>query len=281
MYTVYHLPELEKVGCTNRFEARMKEQGFDPNSVQILVKTSSIEEASMAEEIMRKFYNYKEDSNMTYAEKFGNVSWSNSIKKVWRDSHFVGYNELPKGASKDDLKASLEVFDIIVLETKGGEFKFTRDDIPALVKAAKVSQHRDFYWNTKLLQNIANESTEGGRSNNNDDNKSFGGRRDNGITIPEFEQIREWATVRGLYEKGDPKTQMVKLVEEVGETAKAILKDDQDEILDGLGDILVVLINLSHLSGYKLEECLALAYREIKNRKGSMKGGTFVKQETL
>ena len=97
--------------------------------------------------------------------------------------------------------------------------------------------------------------------------------------IHEFEQIREWATERGLYEKGDSKTQMVKLMEELGETAKAILKEDEEEIVDGLGDILVVLINLSHLCGYPLEHCLSSAYNEIKNRKGSMKGGTFVKDE--
>ena len=96
-------------------------------------------------------------------------------------------------------------------------------------------------------------------------------------TIHEFEQIREWASARGLYAKGDPKTQMVKLVEEVGETAKAILKNDEPEIRDGLGDILVVLINLSHLAGYRLEDCLKEAYDVIKHRTGSMKGGTYVK----
>ena len=97
--------------------------------------------------------------------------------------------------------------------------------------------------------------------------------------IHEFEQIREWATERGLYEKGDPKTQYLKLQEEAGEVARAILKNDEEEIIDGLGDVLVVLINLSHLCGYKLEDCLDAAYSVISKRSGKMVNGTFVKDE--
>lgn len=94
-----------------------------------------------------------------------------------------------------------------------------------------------------------------------------------------FEKIREWATVRGLYESGDPKTQFVKLIEEVGETGRAILKDDQPEIKDGLGDAVVVLVNLAHLCGYTLEECIEAAYEEISGRTGKMVDGTFIKDE--
>ena len=96
-------------------------------------------------------------------------------------------------------------------------------------------------------------------------------------TIPEFERIREWAVERGLYEKGDAKTQFLKLQEETGEVARAILKQDEAEIVDGLGDTLVVLINLAHLCGYRLEDCLQSAYDVIQSRTGSMKNGTFVK----
>ena len=94
-----------------------------------------------------------------------------------------------------------------------------------------------------------------------------------------FELIRKWAKEKGIYKKGDPKTQMLKLIEEVGETSKAILKNDKNEIIDGLGDCLVVLINLSELCGYKLEDCLEYAYNEIKNRKGKMQNGTFIKDD--
>ncbi len=80
-----------------------------------------------------------------------------------------------------------------------------------------------------------------------------------------------------MYEKGDPKTQTIKLQEEVGELAKAILNNNKSEIIDSLGDIVVVLTNLAHLCDLKLEDCIKLAYSVIKNRKGTMINGTFVK----
>jgi len=92
-----------------------------------------------------------------------------------------------------------------------------------------------------------------------------------------FNDIREWAKARDLYKKGDVKTQYIKLLEESGELAKAILNDNKLEIIDSIGDIVVVLTNLSHLAGYKIEDCIDQAYYEIINRKGKMINGTFVK----
>ena len=94
-----------------------------------------------------------------------------------------------------------------------------------------------------------------------------------------FDFIREWAEQRGLYEKGDPKTQTLKLMEEAGEICRAVLKDDIDEVIDGIGDCVVVLTNLAQLHGVSIEECIASAYNEIKNRKGKMDNGTFKKDE--
>jgi len=92
-----------------------------------------------------------------------------------------------------------------------------------------------------------------------------------------FNDIRDWAKERKLYKKGDVKTQFIKLQEESGELAKAILNENESEIIDSIGDIVVVLTNLSHLAGYKIEDCIDQAYLEIINRKGKMINGTFVK----
>ena len=92
-----------------------------------------------------------------------------------------------------------------------------------------------------------------------------------------FECIREWADERGLYDKGDPKTQYIKLMEETGEIGRAILKNDTDEIIDGIGDAVVVLTNLAELIGVPIEECIQEAYNVISKRKGKMVNGTFVK----
>ena len=94
-----------------------------------------------------------------------------------------------------------------------------------------------------------------------------------------FDLIRAWAGERGIYTDGDAKTQVVKLMEEVGETSRAILKDDRLGIKDGLGDCVVVLTNLAHLCGLTIEECIDAAYNEIKERKGQMINQTFMKDE--
>lgn len=97
----------------------------------------------------------------------------------------------------------------------------------------------------------------------------------------EFEPIRDWARERGLYEKGDQKTQLTKLAEEVGELAQGILKQRPPEIKDAIGDCVVVLTNLAHLSGMTMEECINHAFEEIRDRRGSMQNGTFRKETAL
>ena len=94
-----------------------------------------------------------------------------------------------------------------------------------------------------------------------------------------FDKIRKWALVRGLYKQGNSHTQYVKLQEEAGELAKALLKNDKPEVIDAIGDMVVVLTNLAHLEGVKIEACIATAYDVISKRTGKMINGTFVKDE--
>ena len=92
-----------------------------------------------------------------------------------------------------------------------------------------------------------------------------------------FDLIRQWAEDKGIYDKGDPKTQYVKLMEEAGEVGRAVLKTDLPEIKDGIGDMVVVLTNLAELYNLKIEDCIGSAYHVISKRKGKMINGTFVK----
>ena len=94
-----------------------------------------------------------------------------------------------------------------------------------------------------------------------------------------FDKIREWAITRGIYDDGNSHTQYVKLQEEAGELAKALLKKDRPEIEDAIGDMVVVLTNLAELEGMSIEECIESAYNVIKKRTGKMSNGTFVKDE--
>ncbi len=99
----------------------------------------------------------------------------------------------------------------------------------------------------------------------------------NAGSFNEFDLIRMWANQRGIYEHGDTKTQSLKLVEEVGEICRAILKEDHDEVVDGIGDAVVVLTNLAELQGVSIEKCINVAYNTISQRSGKMVNGTFKK----
>jgi NTP pyrophosphatase (non-canonical NTP hydrolase) len=66
-------------------------------------------------------------------------------------------------------------------------------------------------------------------------------------------------------------------MEEAGELAQALLKDNKEEIKDAIGDMVVVLTNLSSLSKLKIEDCINHAYDQIAERTGEMINGTFVK----
>lgn len=90
-------------------------------------------------------------------------------------------------------------------------------------------------------------------------------------------EILEWAKPKGLMNPDFAPKQFMKLVEEVGELANAILKDNKAEQIDSLGDINVVLIILAEQLGFDLDTCLESAYNEIKNRKGKTINGTFIK----
>ena len=97
-----------------------------------------------------------------------------------------------------------------------------------------------------------------------------------------FEQLDEavilWAKERGILDVGDAMSQALKMVSEVGELADAIAKGDIMSTVDGLGDVVVTLIILAELKGLDLTDCLEVAYNEIKNRQGEMRGGVFVKE---
>lgn len=90
--------------------------------------------------------------------------------------------------------------------------------------------------------------------------------------------VSQWAQDKGLLESENAPKQMLKVMEEVGETASAILKGEHDKIIDGIGDSFVTLIVLSKQLGLEPLYCLEVAWNEIKHRKGKMVDGTFIKE---
>ena len=93
-----------------------------------------------------------------------------------------------------------------------------------------------------------------------------------------FYDIRTWASDRNLIEGSDPKSQMLKLAEEMGELAGALARGKEAEADDAIGDMVVVLTILSAQRGVSIETCIEGAWQEIKDRKGRMVAGVFVKE---
>lgn len=92
--------------------------------------------------------------------------------------------------------------------------------------------------------------------------------------------IKQWVRDRNLHTQ-DPRIQMSKLMEEVGELANCVNKNKLLGAMDGVGDSVVVLVCLCEQLGINFEDCVSMAYEEIKDRKGKLVNGTFVKEEDL
>lgn len=89
------------------------------------------------------------------------------------------------------------------------------------------------------------------------------------------QQIVYWGREKKI---NDPYRQLLKTLEELGEVSSALLKNNEKEFKDGIGDVIVTLIILADIKGTSIEECLEIAWNEIKNRKGKTIDGTFIKE---
>lgn len=94
-----------------------------------------------------------------------------------------------------------------------------------------------------------------------------------------FTNIRRWANDRNIIQGATPHAQMLKMTEELGELASGIARGNMELIKDSIGDCMVVLTILAAQHELTVEECAASAYNEIKDRKGRMVNGVFVKEE--
>jgi NTP pyrophosphatase (non-canonical NTP hydrolase) len=261
MYYLYHIPG-KKIGVTRDLNSRVtQQQGYAADEYEVLLTSDDIDFISDKEIELQQSYGYRKDRTL-----YKNLFKSNmNINPTEQTSTFpVPVNKL-KGHLMDNLGLSWTT-------PQGYEFKITRDNIPWIEHNAKTSMYNDnrsyiynkaFYeafFNPKHNQTVLKYDTSVDKVPNR------------------FDLIRSWASERGIYDKGNSHTQYVKLMEEAGELAAALLNNDKPEIIDAIGDMVVVLTNLAKLEGFDIENCVDSAYNEIANRKGKMINGTFVKQ---
>lgn len=253
MYYIYHIPG-KKIGVTRDLNKRVTAiQGYTQNEYEILDASTDIDYISDKELKLQKHFGYKVDRQ----------SYKNLVKRMKIN---ITEQTTTFPVPVDKLKGRL--FDVIGMEwdTEHGKFTINSETIQWIMKNVKTSMYnpnRSYIYNKAFA--------------------AFTNKPVNKITskkpLKMFTNIRDWADQRGIYKDGDAKTQLIKLQEEVGELAKAVLENDKPEIVDAIGDSVVVLTNLATLSGYNIEDCIASAYNEISSRKGKMINGTFVKDE--
>ena len=245
-YKIYHIPGV-KIGCTTNVKKRVEEeQGYKPGEYDILYETDDIVEASEAERNLQKELKYKTDIKL-YKDLF-----RKKMNKHSSSQATTTFKISPNNINAEFLKD-------ITLELSEGIYELNNEDyidwILTNVHASQFGPGTCYIYNKAFTKAFKPNSTSA------------------------FNKIRDWAKERNLYKKGDSKTQYVKLMEEAGELAQALLKQNKPEIKDAIGDMVIVLANLSELEGFKIEDCINESFNVISKRTGKMVNGTFVKDE--
>jgi NTP pyrophosphatase (non-canonical NTP hydrolase) len=271
MYYIYHIPN-KKIGVTRDLNKRVtKEQGYTSDEYEVLFTSEDINYISDMEIELQKSYGYKADFN-SYKILSNQFNKKNNKMSINITDQTVTF---PVG--KTDLKEYLAKSTGLKLSIEGSKVTLNQQEQDWILKNARTSHFRNsrsYVYNKTLLSFVDELKKE----KQFEKPKDFSSNGLASVFIPStFDLIREWAEERGIYKLGDSKTQYVKLMEEVGELAKALLTKNDREVVDSIGDIVVVLTNLAKLEGHDIENCIDTAYEEIKNRKGSMINGTFEK----
>jgi NTP pyrophosphatase (non-canonical NTP hydrolase) len=263
-YYLYHIFG-KKIGVTCNLKDRLTaQQGYACGEYEVLDSSDDIDYISEKELELQLIYGYKVD-RQTYKQlitKQSNLKSSKTMNlNVTEQTTTFPY---PLNKLKGNLMDNLG----IEIDTSFGKYVLNPNLIEWIIKNAKTSMYnpsRCYVYNKAMDEFFKQEKPKLNVTNKEVPNV--------------YDLIREWADERGIYRNGDTKTQFAKLMEESGELARAILKDDKVEFVDAIGDMIVVLTNLAALEGLKVEDCIVSAYDVIKSRKGKMINGTFVKEQ--
>jgi len=253
-YYLYHIPG-KKIGVTKSLARRVEQQqGYDSSEYEIIEESDDIDYISNREIELQKLYGYRVDETLY---KNLNQNRSMRINITEQTTTFPCPASKVKGRLMDELG--------MIIQTGHNRHKVTPELVSWIEKNIVTSQFNEdrCYVYNKAMSTWAKKDMV-----NIDKQISHSSV---------FQRIRDWAEERGIYNQGDSRTQYIKLMEEAGELAQGLLKKDKPEIMDAIGDMVVVLTNLAHMEGMDIEDCVQSAYTEIKHRQGKMVNGTFVK----
>ena len=265
MYYIYHIPG-KKIGVTRNLNTRVTlTQGYAPDEYEVLDQSDDIDYISEKEIELQKSYGYRVDR-----KKYNELVKLNkmNINVTEQTTTFPYPIKKLKGNLMDNIGFKWN--------TDHGDCVLNLDSIRWIMQNVKTSMYNDnrcYVYNKAFAEWFKTPELWG------DDTIDKPVIKCSKKPLKMFENIRQWAEQRGLYDKGNSHTQYVKLQEEAGELAKALLENDKAEVIDAIGDMVVVLTNLAHLQGVHIETCIAEAYKVISKRKGKMINGTFVKDE--
>ena len=266
MYYIYHIPG-KKIGVTRNLNNRVTlMQGYKKGEYEVLEKNEDINYISDKELVLQKEYGYKIDNKL-----YKSLIKPNKSMKINVTEQTTTF---PYPINK--LKGNLMDNKGFEWKTNHGVFILSHRSIQWIIEHVQTSMYNNnrCYIYNKAFANWCETPCVELESKVQEKLSLL-----NSLPLKMFEDIRDWGTTRGIYEKGDSKTQYVKLQEEAGELAKALLDNDKPEVIDAIGDMVVVLTNLAHLEGIDIEVCIETAYKEISKRTGKMINGTFVKDE--
>ncbi len=306
IYYLYHIPG-KKIGITKDLKKRVEEQqGYNKDEYDIIMQTDDIAKISEYELFLQELYGYRVDEVPYNKLKFNKEENDMNINITEQTTTFPCPVNKLKGQLMDNIGMRWM--------TEHGEFIITPATIRWImtnIKTSMFNEQRSYVYNKAFARFYDNNNAFDLLGGNLEDvhmrDQYSGKTLAGGMSeqrIPEccdennpctcksepqfskrktmnqynkFDLIRAWAMERGLYAKGDIKTQTLKLMEEAGEICKATLKEDHDEVIDGIGDCVVVLTNLAYLNGVTIEDCIEAAYDVISKRTGKMVNGTFKK----
>jgi NTP pyrophosphatase (non-canonical NTP hydrolase) len=274
-YCIYHIPG-KKIGVTNNLEDRVtRQQGYTEDEYEVLDMSDDISYISHREIELQKMFGYRVDQKLYKDLKPKNEQLNHmKINVTEQTTTFPCPVNKLKGRLMDEIGMSWD--------TDHGGCRIDTQSIRWIMENVKPSMYnneRCYVYNKAFARYFDNTPRSYEDVDTNCCNTNFGAMKMSGgrRTPDRFDLIRAWADERGLYDKGDTKTQYLKLMEEAGELGRAILKQDEAEFIDAIGDMVVVLTNLAKLGDTSIEQCIDQAYHVISRRTGKMQNGTFVK----